>query len=262
MTHEPTQPNTLLLGDCLELLEQYPDHSFDALITDPPFAMAGGISNGTSSQVDTQFFQCWWRLVCQQLARVMKPEGEGFIWCDWRTAPFIAEGFRPKTQTYDYWRVPQMLHHYREMPGQGQPFRNSVDMIAYIRGPKSKGSRIANTTHNFLSKYWYYGKHDNHPAEKDPEICMQLAGWCSDPGDLVLDPFMGSGTVGIACARTQRRFLGIEREEVFYTIAATRIQDAYTCYPAQQAPPAMPLRAPSLFSSVALGGQEACRPTW
>ena len=249
MTLLTDQAFEVIQGDCLEVLSQYPDHCFDALITDPPFAMAGGLSNGRSSEVDGQFFLFWWRAVCTQLARVLKPTGEGFIWCDWRTAALLAQGFMPKTQTSDVWQVTQMIHHYREMPGQGSPFRNSVDMIAYVRGPKSKGTRIANTTHNFLSKYWYYGKHDHHPAEKDPELCLQLLEWCAEPGALVLDPFTGGGTTGIACARTQRRFLGIERDETFYRTAEARIRQAYSCYPSRGTT-AMPVASLPLFAGV------------
>lgn len=238
----------LLLGDCLELLQQYPDSSIDALVTDPPFSMAGGLSNGSSSNTDSQFFAFWWRALCTQLSRVLKPEGEGFIWCDWRTAALLADGFKPKRQTYDVWRLTQIIHHYREMPGQGKPFRNSVDLIAYVAGPKSTGRRIPNTTHNFLSKYWYYGKHENHPSEKDPEVCQQLVEWCSDPHDLIIDPFMGSGTVGIACALSARRFLGIEKDDAHFPIAETRITEAYACYPGSTVKIAMPLRALPLFT--------------
>lgn len=221
---------TLELGDCVEYLRSVPDASFDAIITDPPFTFAGGASNGRASVSSDQFFRYWWRAVCEELNRVLKPEGEGFIWCDWRTAAAVAQGF-PRDQTTDTWRVSQMLYHYREMPGQGQPFRSSVDMIAYVRGPKSKATRIPNTTHNMLSKYWYYGKHEHHPSEKDPEMCAQLALWCSDEGNTVLDPFMGSGTVGVGCAMTGRAYVGIEVEEAYHATAERRLSEAYRSHP-------------------------------
>lgn len=214
----------LILGDCLEILPL--PMKFDALITDPPFAFAGGLSNGRSSLVDSQFFKTWWGLVCEKLTGTLTQEAEGFIFCDWRTATLIAEGFNQKTQTYDFFRVPQMLYHYREMPGQGQPFRNSVDLIAYMRGPKSKASRIANTTHNWISKYWYYGKHNHHPAEKDPAICEQLIEWSSDERNLVIDPFMGSGTTGIAALNKNRRFVGIEIDPLHFDTACRRIESS------------------------------------
>jgi site-specific DNA-methyltransferase (adenine-specific) len=213
---------TLYLGDCLDVLPTL--GQVDALVTDPPFTFAGGISNGRSSIADDQFFLYWWKDICKELDRVLRQDGEGFIWCDWRTAPTIAKGFN-LGQVYS-WRVSQMLYHYREMPGQGTPFRNSVDMLAYCRGEKSKGNRIPNTTHNWISKYWYYGKHANHPAEKDPEIAGQLLKWCSDDGMTAVDPFMGSGTTGVACVKTGRKFVGIEIDPTYFDIACKRIEAA------------------------------------
>jgi len=215
----------IICGDCLEGMKEIPTGTVDAIITDPPFAFAGGISNGTSSQVSSQFFDHWWKDVCKEILRVLRPSGEGFIWCDWKTAPSIALGFKPTQQTYNFWRVSQMLYHYREMPGQGKPFRSSVDMIAYVRGPESTGHRIPNTTHNHISKYWYYGKHEFHPAEKDPELCEMLIGWCSDPGATILDPFSGSGTTAIACRRSGRHYIAFEISEEYCQIAQKRVAD-------------------------------------
>lgn len=218
----------IICGDCLEEMKNIATGSIDAIITDPPFAFAGGLSNGSSSQTDSQFFSYWWKDVCKELNRVMKADGEGFIWCDWKTAAIIADGFKPTTQTYDVLRLSQMLYHYREMPGQGKPFRSSVDMIAYIRGPKSTGHRIPNTTHNHISKYWYYGKHEFHPAEKDPELAAQLVEWASDEGDSILDPFAGSGAVLLGAKWKGRHFIGIERSEEFCNIARKRLADVPT----------------------------------
>jgi site-specific DNA-methyltransferase (adenine-specific) len=199
------------------------DSSIDAIITDPPFAFAGGYSNGRSSMADDQFFLYWWKDICKELNRILKPEGEGFIWCDWRTAQSFSKGFN-FGQKYS-WRMSQIVYHYREMPGQGTPFRSSVDMIAYIRGPKSDGHRIENTTHNFISKYWYYGKHPFHPAEKDPELIDQLLRWCSNEGDTIIDPFMGSASVGVACEKSQRKFIGIEIDPEFFEVAKGRLKN-------------------------------------
>lgn len=214
----------VVLGDCLDVMKLIPAGMIDAIVTDPPFAFTGGLSNGSSANISSQFFDHWWRDVCTELQRVVKPDGEGFIWCDWKTAPSIADGFKPKTQTYDSWRVAQMIYHYREMPGQGRPFRSSVDMIAYARGPKSKGNRISASTHNHISKYWYYGKHKYHPSEKDVELCEQLIKYCSDPGDTIIDPFAGSGTVAVACIRTGREYYCIEREETYINTMLDRIK--------------------------------------
>jgi DNA modification methylase len=216
--------NQIIEGDCLEVMKELPDKCIDAVVTDPPFVFAGGISNGRSSEISDQFFLYWWKDVCKELNRILKPEGEGFMWCDWRSAHVLAQGFN-FGQKYG-WRMPQMIYHYREMPGQGTPFRNSVDMIAYLRGPKSKGGRIPNTTHNWISKYWYYGKHKHHPAEKDTDIAEQLIKWCSDEKQIILDPFLGSGTTAVAALNTGRFFVGIEKEPKYVEIARQRVEQA------------------------------------
>ena len=211
---------TIYHGDCLDILESLPIR-FGAFVTDPPFSFAGGLSNGRSSQVDGQFFGHWWRSVCQRLTASCGDDGCGFIWCDWRTAQAFSAGFAPRQQTYDFWRIPQMLYHYREMPGMGQPFRNSVDMIAYARGPKHKVLSVPNTTHNFISSYWYYGKHNHHPAEKCPEVAAKLVDWTG--AEMILDPFMGSGTTLVAAKARGKGAVGIELEEEYCEIAAKRL---------------------------------------
>ena len=117
-----------------------------------------------------------------------------------------------------------MIFHHREMPGMGRPFRASIDMIAYLRGPKHKNPPISADTLNFISEYWYYGKHDHHPAEKSPSICVRLLNWCSIEEQIIIDPFIGSGTTAVACERLNRRWIGIEIEGKYCEIAAKRIE--------------------------------------
>ena len=216
-----TELGKLYHGDCLQIMPQL--EPVDGIISDPPFAFAGGLSNGMSSSADDQFFKYWWNNVCGLIAEKIKPEGSGFLWCDWKTARIFADGFVPKIQTYNFFKT-QMLYHFREMPGMGQPFRSSVDMILYVRGPKLKNPPIQNTTLNFISEYWYYGKHKHHPAEKSSTIGKKLINWCSNENDVIIDPFLGSGTTAVACERLKRKWIGIEIEERYCQIAAKRIE--------------------------------------
>lgn len=71
-------------------------------------------------------------------------------------------------------------------------------------------------------------QHDEspHPTEKPVELMRLWVGNSTQPGDLVLDPFAGSGTTGVACERLGRRFIGIEKNPAFFDIACRRIEDA------------------------------------
>ena len=75
----------------------------------------------------------------------------------------------------------------------------------------------------------------SHPNEKP----VELMAWCVEmtTAGTILDPFMGSGTTGVACVRTGRKFLGVEKEEKYFRIACKRIQDELERYPLlEQAP--------------------------
>jgi len=70
-----------------------------------------------------------------------------------------------------------------------------------------------------------------HPNEKPVKVMEKVCINSSDKGQTVLDPFMGSGTTGVACAKLDRKFIGIEIEEKYFDIACKRIETAYRTRP-------------------------------
>lgn len=220
--------DTILHGEALNVLSTLPDASVDAVITDPPFAFAGGISNGLSSRVDSQFFEHWLVAVFRELHRVSRPEAAWFLWCDWRTASVYDIALQKAAIDYhDTRHVTQVIVHDREMVGMGTPFRNQLDWIALVRGKKTDFStRIPKNQPNIIREYWYYGKHAHHPAEKSVAIARRLVNWITSPGGIVLDPFAGSGTTCLAAKIKGRRYIGIEREAEYVEIATKRVAGA------------------------------------
>jgi len=75
---------------------------------------------------------------------------------------------------------------------------------------------------------WTYGvEHGEHPAQKPLHLLLDFVSKFTDPGETVLDPFMGSGTTGVACARLGCNFIGIEKREEYFNLAVKRISDAH-----------------------------------
>lgn len=74
-------------------------------------------------------------------------------------------------------------------------------------------------------------KETGHPTEKPIELMARYIGASTDPGDIVLDPFMGSGATGVAAVRERRRFVGIEKEETWFEIALERVRAAEEASP-------------------------------
>lgn len=211
-------------GDCLEAMESVPARA-DAVVSDPPFAFAGGISNGLASVADAQFFEHWLGSVFRALHSCTRDTSAWMLWCDWRTASLYDKVLSKSAKDgYDARRVTQVLIHDRDMVGMGSPFRNQTDWVAVVRGKKTDfGDRIPKNQPNIFKSYWYYGKHDHHPSEKDPGVAERLIEWTSDEGNLILDPFMGSGSVLLAAKNKARRAIGIEIEERYCEIAAKRL---------------------------------------
>lgn len=69
-------------------------------------------------------------------------------------------------------------------------------------------------------------RHGEHPTEKPRRLMAEILGDFTNPGETILDPFMGSGTTGVAAVQMGRKFIGIEREERYFQIACKRIEDA------------------------------------
>lgn len=211
-------------GDCLDVLPKIPQGSVDAVVTDPPFAITGGLSNGMTSRNDTQFFEHWFADVARELIRVTKPEGCMFLWCDWRTVNVLDRAFARASERYSPWWVSQVIVHDRDMIGMGAPFRNQCDWIAVVRGRKTDwGERIPKTTPNIFREYSYYGKHVNHPAEKLVSAARRLVEWAAPEGGVILDPFAGSSTTCVAAREARRRWIGIERDDEHVETSKARL---------------------------------------
>lgn len=216
---------TMRFGDCLEVLRGYPDASFGALVTDPPYTAAGGSTNGRTeggSGADTQFFDYWMAAVFAEVRRVMRPDACGFVFCDWRTIGSLGRTIAPdgNRQTGEAWRLSQALVWDRQSIGLGAPFRNSYEMIGFVRGPKFR-SELPKNIPTVIPYRYPYGAHEHHGAEKPVGLVRQLIEWAGGVGP-VLDPFAGSGTTAVAARELGRDFVGIECAVSAYEVALTR----------------------------------------
>jgi site-specific DNA-methyltransferase (adenine-specific) len=70
-------------------------------------------------------------------------------------------------------------------------------------------------------------RHGAHPTEKPLALMKEIVSLFTNPGETILDPFMGSGTTGVACAQMGRKFIGIELDQKYFDIACKRIEAAY-----------------------------------
>ena len=212
--------NKIYNTDCLEFMHSMPDSCVDLVVTDPPYEIhtkGGGLGrrpvyeNGALGKISQGFDA---EATLEQIARICKKINI-FIFCSTKQKPRIMNwGYERGCNIAELaWYKPNAA------PFTNNTFKSDLENIIYIRekGVKIKGiSRLF--THNCgKSKY-------GHPTEKPLEIIEKLILTASNEGDLIFDPFMGSGTTAAACKELNRNFIGCEIEAEYCEIAEKRVR--------------------------------------
>lgn len=218
-----TDDVTLYLGDCLDVLKTLPDGSVDAVVTDPPYGVntksdGMGKLNPWADLCNSAYWYSAWLAECR---RVTKPDGCAWSFLNWRSLVTFQ-----KAACDVRWPIESLLVWDKEWIGPGGPrgLRPSYEMVALWVGP---GFAIKNRGLADIQRFkWASYKPNGHPAEKPESLMVWLVEHSTEPGQTVLDPFMGSGTTGVACVQTGRRFIGCEIDPAYYAIAERRIAEA------------------------------------
>ena len=231
----------LMHGDCLELMKDIPDGSVDLVLTDPP-------QGTTACKWDSVIpFEPMW----EQLNRIIKLNG---AICLFGSEPFSSSLRMSNIKNFKYdwiWN--------KKLAGNGilakkQPlkiheivsvFHSGIYMPQMTKGRYRKkmglkeseitgGNSYANQTENDLyypKSILEYGignmrKSRLHPTQKPIDLLEYLIRTYTNEGETVLDFTMGSGSTGVACVNTDRRFIGIELDDKYFEIAKQRIDAA------------------------------------
>ncbi|TAA55312.1 site-specific DNA-methyltransferase [Shinella sp. JR1-6] len=246
--------DTIIKGDCVAALEALPDQSVDVIFADPPYnlQLGGALHRPDQSLVDAcddewdQFasFEAYdaftraWLLACR---RVLKPTGT--IWVIGSYHNIFRVG--ATLQDLNFWILNDIVwRKTNPMPNfKGRRFQNAHEtMIWATRDPKAKGytfnydaMKAANDDVQMRSDWLFpicsggerlKGEDGKkvHPTQKPEALLARILMASSKPGDVVLDPFFGSGTTGAVAKRLGRHFVGIEREQAYIDAARERIE--------------------------------------
>jgi len=250
----------LYLGDAMEVLATIPEESVDLVVADPPYGLSNdgftcyagkraSVNKGAwdkSRGVEKDFeFHNEWIVACR---RVLKPHGSLWVsgtyhsiyacghalqqngwhilneisWYKPNAAPHLAcRMFAASHETLIWARknkAAKHLFHYDIM-------RNSPWPGDFIK-KDNRQMRSVWAINTPLPGEKKYGK---HPAQKPLALLSRIITACTNPGDLVLDPFCGSGTTGVAALSKKCKFVGIDNKvEYLKTMAVPRIKDALT----------------------------------
>lgn len=220
---------TLYLGDCLEILPTL--GNVDHVISDPPYEDELHKAIGRIRRSDGQKMIQSLGFPGVNSSRTIVAEAIAKISQGWAVIFCLAEGVRAwrddlqsaeaKYDTCLAWIKPDSMPRFN---GQGAARGFECAVTAWC-GPGYRswngGGRRGVFTHCVNT-----GRHGAHPTEKPLPLMRELVSLYSNFGQTVLDPFMGSGTTGVACLKTGRKFIGIERDAKHFDTACERISEA------------------------------------
>jgi len=247
----------ILIGDSIAVLKSLPTHSVDAVFADPPYnlQLGGDLRRPDHSEVDAvdddwdkfadfATYDAFTRDWLREAKRVLKPDG-----CLWVIGSYH-NIFRVGSilQDLGYWINNDIIWvKSNPMPNfRGARFTNAHETL--IWASPSKGAKVCfnyqamkslNDDKQMRSDWQMpicsgkerLRKEDGdkvHPTQKPEELLYRILLATTNPGDVIVDPFFGSGTTGAVAKKLGRHFIGIEREKAYATYAEKRIAAAVT----------------------------------
>ncbi len=216
----------LFAQDAVDWLRDQPAESVDLLITDPAYeSLEKHRAVGTTTRLKHSKASSndWFKVfpnarfgeLFQETFRVLKRNTHFYLLCDAETM-FVA---KPEAERagFRFWKP---LVWDKRTIGMGYHYRARYEFILFFE----KGKRRLNDL-GIADVISVPRIHGGYPAEKPSELAEVLIGQSSQPGDVVADPFMGSGSVGVAAARLGRRFLGNDLNHEAVRLAGHRLRD-------------------------------------
>jgi site-specific DNA-methyltransferase (adenine-specific) len=231
---------TLYHGDALAILRELPDTSVDAVITDPPYS-SGGMMRGDRTAAgshgkyqgdavhhlpefggdsrDQRSYAYWCALWLAECRRVTKPAGLLISFTDWRQLPATTDAIQSGGWV---WRgvIPWYKPNTRPQSGR---FTAQCEYAVW----GSNGAMPVDRTRGTFPGFYEYQPERNkeHVTQKPLGLMRDMVAIVPE-GGIVLDPFAGSGTTGVACVNSNRLFIGVEMTKHYADAAAARFRAA------------------------------------
>ena len=212
--------------DAKQLLQSFEDESVDLIITDPPYESlekhrkkgtttrlkeSKGSSNPWFEVVPNSYFEDFFSLAYQKL----KQNSHLYFFCDQET--MFAVKPMAEAAGFTFWKP---IVWDKKKIGMGYHYRARYEFILFFEKGKRKLNNLSIPDVLEVPRII-----NGYPTEKPVELCEILILQSSNEGDLVVDPFMGSGSCGLAAKRTNRHFIGSDTKEDAVNVSINRINE-------------------------------------
>lgn len=239
----PNIQSRLYNAECTETMRAFADNSIDCIITDPPYNLGLFMhkrNTNLKKMRDNQFAYAGWdnlefeewqnnmRIWLQECNRVLKKRGTLVVFM---AVIKVGEVIKLAEEAGFYYKTTGVWHKTNPMPRNMQiQFVNSTECWLYFINEGTSGTFHSDgkVLHDFVESSvcpLSEKKFGKHPTQKPLSIMKYLISTLTNPNDIVLDSFMGSGSTCVAAAELGRRYLGIEINSDYYNIAQARIEN-------------------------------------
>ena len=221
--------NQMIHGDCIEVMRGMSDASVDLIVTDPPYLVNYRPRDGRTYSNDDN--DKWLKPAYAEMHRVLKPDAYAVSFYGWGQADKFMDawreaGFRPVSHL-------AFVKDYSSTIGHTRGHHETAYLLA-----KGRPSRPEKPPSDVLEAK--YTGNPLHPTQKSVASLTPLIEAYSEPGDVVLDPFAGSGTTAVAARQLGRQYIAIEKDPVYFEAASNRLaghgQSAFERYGPRHTP--------------------------
>ncbi|MEM8505474.1 MAG: site-specific DNA-methyltransferase [Cyanobacteria bacterium P01_D01_bin.1] len=240
--------------DLLTVLPFLPNEFVDLLIVDPPYNRQKDFNGSTFKAMTGADYQTWLMSWMSQLPRLLKPTASIYMCCDWQSSNAIYQVFAQyfqlrnritwerekgrgakrnwKNASEDIWfgtvsdkytfnvdavKIQRQVRApYRDADGKPKDWRETQQGNFRATHPSNLWTDIS-------VPFWSMPENTDHPTQKPEKLIAKMILASSNPGDVVFDPFLGSGTTSVVAKKLGRHYVGIEREELYACWAQKRL---------------------------------------
>ncbi|WP_406613721.1 DNA-methyltransferase [Mycoplasma corogypsi] len=248
--------NKTINDDTFLVLDKLPDKCVDLLIVDPPYNLTKNYHGNTFSKKKEESYEEYTRNWMQKVRRVLKDEASIYVCCDWQSSIIISkvlsEFFVIQNRiTWQREKGRGSMNNWKNgmediwFASVGQKYHfnvNSVKTCKKVIAPyridgKPKDwiqTEEGNFRHTYPSNLWndisipYWSMPENtaHPTQKPEKLVAKIILASSNENDVVLDPFLGSGTTSVVAKKLNRKFIGIEQNPLYCVWSEVRLEKA------------------------------------
>lgn len=250
--------NRTIQQDLLQILEFLPRNTVDLLFIDPPYNLDKTFNASRFKKTSMNLYTEWLNQCLTGLESILKPSASIYICSDWQSSPAVFDVIK------DRFQVRNRITWEREKGrGASQNWKNTSEDIWFctvsdnytfnVDAVKLKRRVMAPYSVNGIPKdwetskegnyrlthpsniwtdltipFWSMPENTNHPTQKPEKLVAKVILASSNPGDVVFDPFLGSGTTSVVAKKLGRHFFGVELDEMYACLVEKRLEIAET----------------------------------